>query len=334
MQKIYAIAEIGQAHDGSLGMAHAYIDAFANTGVSAIKFQVHMAEAESSLEECFRVPLSSQDKTRQDYWRRTAFTVDQWRELKKHCAEKDVDFIASPSSLAAVDLLEQIGVSRYKIGSGEVGNLLLLKRLRELGKPLILSTGLSSITELDDSVHLLDQGIAPLTVLQCTSAYPTEPHQWGLNMLQIYRDRWQVPVGFSDHSGNIFACLAAAVLGAAMLEFHVTFNKEMFGPDVCASLTKNQVIDLMTGVRHIQAALANPVDKSDTSHLSQIRSIFGKSLSVNRDMTVGEVIRLQDLESKKPGGFGIHPMHFEQVIGKQINKPLKKWSFLTEADMQ
>src|SRR6056297_2390453 len=146
---MFIIAEVGQAHEGSLGIAHSYIDALANTGVHAVKFQTHIADAESSIYEPFRKKFSYEDEKRIDYWRRMEFTPKQWKELKEHCEEKNLEFISSPFSNAAVDLLEDLNVSRYKIGSGEVTNLLILEKIARTGKPIILSSGMSSFDELD-----------------------------------------------------------------------------------------------------------------------------------------------------------------------------------------
>ncbi|CAN0044541.1 unnamed protein product, partial [Chrysoparadoxa australica] len=179
----YIIAEIGQAHDGSLGIAHSYIDALAATGVDAIKWQTHIAEAESSDLEPFRVNFSYEDKTRFDYWKRMEFTIDQWAGLKRHCDEKGVEFISSPFSNKAVDLLEEIGVARYKIGSGEVNNLLLLEKIAQTGKPIILSSGMSSFSELSETIKFLKPFGNQLSILQCTTAYPTKPEDWGLNVI-------------------------------------------------------------------------------------------------------------------------------------------------------
>ncbi len=144
IKNIYTIAEIGQAHEGSLGILHSYIDALSSTGVSAIKFQMHIAEAESSEYEPFRVKFSYEDATRFDYWKRMEFTLEQWKGIKKHCDEVGLEFLCSPFSNLAVDWLEEIGVNRYKIGSGEVNNFLLLEKIAQTKKPIILSSGMSS----------------------------------------------------------------------------------------------------------------------------------------------------------------------------------------------
>lgn len=331
MSPIYLIAEIGQAHEGSLGIAHSYIDALADTGVDAVKFQTHIAHAESSEYEPFRVKFSYADATRYDYWKRMEFTPKQWAGLKKHCDDKGLEFISSPFSNAAVDLLETIGVHKYKIGSGEVSNFLMLEKIARTGKHILLSSGMSSIDELDQTVGFLRPFGNPFTVLQCTTAYPTRPEQWGLNVLPLLRERYHLPVGFSDHSGDIYAGLAAAALGAEVIEFHAVFDKRMFGPDASASLTINQIKQLVVGVQQIETSLATPVNKSDNSGFSELKKIFEKSLAVNKDLPAGHILRQEDLEAKKPKGYGMPAMEFHQVIGKTLNRPLKAWDFLTQA---
>ncbi len=147
--KAFIIAEIGQAHDGSLGILHSYIDAVAELGVDAIKFQTHIADAESSEFEPFRVKFSLQDETRFDYWKRIEFTPEQWGGIKKHCDKVGLEFISSPFSIAAVELLEILEVKRYKIASGEVSNFLMLEKIARTGKPVLLSSGMSSYGEIE-----------------------------------------------------------------------------------------------------------------------------------------------------------------------------------------
>ena len=163
--KPYIIAEIGQAHEGSLGILYSYIDALAHTGVNAVKFQMHIAEAESSLEEPFRVQFSLEDKTRFDYWKRMGFSLEQWKGIKKHCDEVGLDFICSPFSNLAVDWLEEIGIEQYKIGSGEVNNFLILEKIAQTGKPVILSSGMSSYEELDQTVAFLRERNVNFSIL-------------------------------------------------------------------------------------------------------------------------------------------------------------------------
>ncbi len=328
------IAEIGQAHEGSLGIAHSYIDALAYSGVDAIKFQTHIAEAESSEFEPFRVKFSYEDETRMDYWRRMQFTPEQWKGLKIHAEEVGLEFMSSPFSNAAVELLEDLGVKRYKVGSGEVSNFLLLRKIAETGKPIILSSGMSSFDELNESIAFLKPFGNEISILQCTTAYPTQPEDWGLNVIRDLAERFKVPVGFSDHSGDIFACLAAATLGASILEFHVVFDHKMFGPDATSSLTLGQVKQLTHGVRKIQQALKVKVDKSDNSGFSNLKGIFEKSLAVNTSLKQGEIITFNHLEAKKPKNKGISATLYREVIGKTLKNDLQAWSFLNETDLE
>jgi len=327
------IAEIGQAHEGSLGIAISYIDALADTGVNAVKFQVHIADAESSIHEPFRIKFSQQDKTRFDYWKRMEFSQEQWQILKERCEEKGVEFLASPFSNAAVDLLENLEVKRYKIGSGEVTNFLLLEKISKTGKPVILSSGMSSYDELDKTVKFLKEKKVDYSILQCTTFYPTQSENYGLNVIGELKERYNVPVGFSDHSAKIETCIAATSLGAEILEFHAVFSRLSFGPDASSSLEIEEIKELVKAVRNISQALENPADKSDNSRFVDLKGIFEKSLAVNKDLPKGHIIRFEDLESKKPKGMGIDASEFQSLLGKELKRDLKQWDFLKHEDL-
>ncbi|WP_298421559.1 N-acetylneuraminate synthase family protein [uncultured Kordia sp.] len=333
MKKTYIIAEIAQAHDGSLGMAHAYIDAVAKTGADAIKFQTHIAVAESSIHEPFRVKFSKQDATRYEYWQRMEFSLEQWKEIKAHCDEVGLDFISSPFSNAAVDLLEEVGVKHYKVGSGEVNNFLLLEKIANTGKPVIISSGMSSFSELDATVAFLKEKNCEFSILQCTTSYPTAPKQFGLNVIRELKNKYQVSIGFSDHSSGIEAGIAAVTLGAEILEFHVVFNKEMFGPDAKSSLTFSETTQLVQAVRNIDEALNHPIDKMDNSQYSELKQIFEKSLAINKKLPKGHVLTFNDLEAKKPKNYGILASKFQEVLGKKLVKDMNQWDFLNEEDV-
>ena len=332
--KPYLIAEIAQAHDGSLGILHSYIDAVAKTGVQAIKFQMHIAEAESSIHEPFRIKFSKEDATRYDYWKRMEFTLNQWKEIKQHCDEVGLDFICSPFSNLAVDWLEEVGVHTYKVGSGEVNNLLLLEKITKTRKPIIISSGMSSFAELDATIHFLKSKNAQFSILQCTTAYPTQPEQYGLNVIGELKGRYNVIVGYSDHSACIATGIAAVALGAEILEFHVVFHRELFGPDAVASLTIEETTQLVNAVNKITIANNNPIDKNNNENFKELKSIFEKSLAINKDLPKGHTITFADLESKKPSGFGISAKEFNNVIGKKIANNKTKWDFLNEEDIE
>jgi N-acetylneuraminate synthase len=331
--KIDIIAEIGQSHDGSLGIAHSYIDAIANTGVSAVKFQTHIAEAESSKYETFRKNFSYEDLSRYDYWKRMEFTLDQWHGLKRHCEDVGLEFISSPFSNQAVDLLEKLGVKRYKIGSGETNNYLMLEKIIKTKKPILLSTGMSSFKELDESVEFIRKGKVNLSILQCTTSYPSKSGEWGLKLIPEINKRYGTTVGFSDHSGEIFASLAAVALGASILEFHVVFDKKAFGPDSQSSIEIRDLPQLVSGVKKIKKEMVSKSNfKLDNSKFKSLKLVFEKALAVNRNLKKGHIITFEDLESKKPFTKGIPAYNYKLIIGKKINKDLKKWDFLTNND--
>jgi N-acetylneuraminate synthase len=328
---VLVVAEIGQAHDGSLGTAHAYIDAVAAAGVDAVKFQTHIAAAESTRAEAFRVAFSKQDATRYDYWKRMEFTPDGWRGLAEHARERGLMFLSSPFSGAAVELLEKLGVPAWKIGAGEVTNLPMLEQIARTGKPVLLSSGLCSTAELDAAVACVRK--VGVGVYQCTTAYPCPPEKIGLNMLGELRARYGCPVGLSDHSGTPAASVAAAALGADMLEVHVTFSRQAFGPDVPASLTLPELGDLVRGVRFVRTALANPVDKDAMARdLAELRRLFGKSVVAARALDRGCVLSREDLALKKPGT-GIPAAALERVLGRRLLRDVPADHLLDESDL-
>lgn len=332
MSQNFIIAEIAQAHDGSVGILHSYIDALATTGVNAIKFQTHIAAAESSIYEPFRIPFSYVDKSRFDYWKRMELTFEEWAEIKKHCEIKNIEFISSPFSIASVELLEKLDVKRYKIASGEVSNLLMLSKLRSIGKPVILSSGLSDFDDIAQSVNYLSQKIDDISILQCTTMYPTPSEKVGLNIIPQLISKFGLKVGLSDHSGKIYPCLAAAAIGASIFEFHAVFDRRMFGPDSIASLEINEIKTLVEGLNFIHTSLTSPVFKGQ--EIKHLKNIFGKSLAINKDLRAGHIINEDDLETKKPAGYGINAKDFERIIGKALNKNMFKYDFLNYYDFE
>jgi len=296
------IAEVAQAHDGSLGMAHAHIDAAAAAGADVVKFQTHIADAESTPAEPWRVKFSRQDETRFEYWQRMEFTENQWVGLREHANEAGLGFMSSPFSPEAVELLTRVGVCGWKVASGEVTNLPLVEQMAATGLPVLLSSGMSSLAELDNAVASVRGLGAPVAVFQCTTAYPTPADQVGLNLIPELADRYGIPVGLSDHSATVFAGLAAITLGAKLLEVHLTLSPHMFGPDVPASLTVDQLAQLISGVRFIETALANPIDKDEVAaDFIDLRSTFQKSIVAARPIPAGVELSLDDLALKKPG---------------------------------
>ena len=261
------------------------------------------------------------------------FSSEQWKEVKSHCDKVGVEFMSSPFSQAAVDLLEEVGVKRYKIGSGEVTNLLMLEKIAQTGKPVILSSGMSSFSELDTGIKFLEKRNIKTSILQCTTAYPTQPKEWGFDVMDELRDKFSLETGFSDHSGDVYACLAAAARGAEILEFHAVFDKRMFGPDAPASMDIDEIAFMVKGVRQICESLTVKIDKNDNSKFDTLKGIFEKSLAINKDLKAGHIISFEDLEAKKPKGYGIDASQYEKIIGQKLNKDINKWDFLNQGDI-
>jgi len=331
---VLIVAEVAQAHDGSLGMAHAYIDAVAASGADAVKFQTHIAAEESTPNEPWRIKFSRQDASRFDYWKRMEFSELQWRELKKHAEEKGLIFLSSPFSALAVDLLADIGMPAWKVGAGEVTTPDILDRIIRTGKPVLLSNGMSTWKELDRTILLIKKHNVPFGVYQCTTAYPCPPEKIGLNVLAELRKRYNCPVGLSDHSGTIHAGLAAATLGANMLEVHVTFSKQSFGPDVPASLTMDELSQLVGGVRFIEKALANPVDKDAMAKsLSSLRDTFRKQIVAKTPLAAGQVLNASNIAYKKSSG-GIPADETSRVFGRKLTTDKQADDVIQEKDLE
>lgn len=328
------IGEIAQAHDGSLGTAHAYIDAIASAGADAVKFQTHIAVAESTPQEPWRVKFSLQDETRYQYWKRMEFTESQWHGLKKHADERGLKFLSSPFSMEAVELLGRVGVAAWKVASGEVNNTPMFERMAGTGLPMLVSTGMSAWSEIDSVVELVKRKGNPLTLLQCTSMYPTPPEKVGLNLLTAYRERYGCAVGLSDHSGTIYAGLAAAALGVDVLEVHITFSRETFGPDVPASITTTELRQLVEGVRFIECMNANPVDKDAfAADMAPMRALFNKSLVARVDIPSGTTLEAAHLTAKKPGT-GLAPSRMGELLGKRACHDIQADTVLQLTDVE
>jgi len=330
----FVIAEVGLGHDGSLGLAHAFIDAIGSTGADAVKFQTHIAAAESTPAEPFRVPFSRQDGSRYAYWERMAFTENQWRGLADHARERQLVFLSSPFSLEAVDLLTRVGMPMWKIASGEVGNRSLIERVADTGQPVLLSSGMSALSELDDAMNWLDARGVARAVLQCTTAYPCPPESIGLNILQVLRERYACPVGLSDHSGTIYPGLAAVTLGADVVELHVTMSRAMFGPDVAASVTMDELRQLIDGVRFIERMQAHPVDKDAVARdMAPLRRIFTRSVVVRTTLDAGAVLTAEHLVAKKPGT-GIPAERLLELAGRRLKRRVEADTLLAEDDLE
>lgn len=319
------IAEAGMNHDGSLGNAIRMAEVAAECGADAVKFQLHDAAAETTRDA--PSPPYFQHETRWEYFERTAFTDEQWATLKRACEENGIEFLCSVFSLEAVERLERLGVGRYKIGSGEVTNLELVRHVAATRKPVLLTSGMSSWEELDRAVEAAGDDV---TVMQCTSEYPTPPEHVGLNVLAELRERYGKPVGLSDHSLGNYAAFAAVALGAVAIEKHFTLSNDLYGPDAAMSMEPGELEDLVEGIRSIEAMLANPVNKNELGdELREMKRVFEKSVVSTREIPAGTAISREWLAAKKPGT-GIPAARLPEVVGRTAKVDIPADTVITE----
>jgi N,N'-diacetyllegionaminate synthase len=308
------IAEAGSVHDGSFGNACALIDMAAVAGADVVKFQTHIAAAETLRDA--PMPAYFKGEPRYEYFERTGFSFEQWMKLRERCHERGVLFLSSPFSEQAVDFLERVGADLYKVPSGEVTNTFLMERLAATGKPVVLSSGMSDWSELDRAVDIL-KASPRLIVLQCSSAYPCPPEQVGLNVMGEMAKRYKIEVGLSDHTLDCAAAFAAAALGATVIEKHVTFSKLMYGSDARHSMEPEDFAVFCRGLKDIWRMLDNPVDKNDLSLYREMKMVFEKSLVAGADLPAGHLIVRDDLAAKKPGE-GIPVGEYRKVVGRKL----------------
>ena len=322
------IVEIGQAHDGSLGFAHSYIESLKGSDITSVKFQMHIAEAESSPQESFRVNFSYEDKSRFDYWKRMEFTKDQWIGLKNHCEDLGFEFLVSPFSIQALNVIDELKVKRVKIGSGESRNLLMLDKIKLLKKEIILSTGLTSNSELEDLVKYLDY--KKLSILHCTTSYPSQKENFYLDRLSYLKNNYdkKYTIGFSDHSGKESTLAASLALGANILEYHVVFDKNSFGPDSTSSIEVRDVSKMAENLNRLHESLN--YHKYNDSYSEQNKVIFGKTLAINKNLKKGSILQLSDLETKKPANQGVSASDYKSILNQPLIKDIKKNDFLTK----
>ena len=330
MKPVFIIAEIGSIHDGSYGNAIKAVELAQFVGADAVKFQTHLAEHETIKNA--PNPSYFKGEPRFDYFKRTAFSLGQWKGIKGHCDELGIGFISSPFSAEAVALLEDVGLSTYKIPSGEVTNVAMLAAVAKTGRPVILSSGMSNWLELDQAVKVLkDGGMNEFSVLQCSSAYPCPPEWVGLNIIKDIKARYSCIAGFSDHTSSNYAAFAAVTLGAEIIEKHLTFSKHMYGSDASLAAEPDQFQELVSGIRTIEALLNDPVDKDNLSPYGEMKKVFEKSVVAAKDIKKGSVITAAMLGIKKPGT-GMPAAEINNIVGKKAARDIDEDTILSHVD--
>lgn len=312
------IVEVGNAHEGSLGIATSFVDIIKSTGAKCVKFQMHLPEFESSENEPFRKKFSAQDKTRVDYWNRVGFSFEEWKYLLSYTKGADLEFLCTPFSIEAARwLFENAEMKRWKVGSGEATNFPLLSFLAESELPILISTGLVSWDELLKIREFLSARKAwdRVTLMHCISQYPTPLEFSSLNLVEELRTL-EVKVGLSDHSGDVAVALRAISMGVNTIEVHITPHLQFFGPDTTSSLLSSDIQFLLSVAEKWKLIDSSKVSRDQIfNRAEETKRIFGKGIYWKRDLPVGHLISMEDLAFLKPSS-EVPAMDYLNVIGK------------------
>jgi N-acetylneuraminate synthase len=332
--KPYLIAEVGQAHEGSINMAHNFIREVKYSGASAVKFQCHFADHESSKFDKFRVkPQFNCFKSRYDYWKKMEFSGQEWSGLFKHSKSLGLDFICSPFSEYSVDLISKTGVDIFKVASGEILNVDLIKRIKKTKKKLILSTGLTKLSELKTILKYIEKKKI-LSILYCVSKYPTPPIDINLESMKLIKKYFRTETGISDHSGTIYPSLAAYLLGGNFFEVHVTFDKKILNFDATSSINFFELKQLKEGLDFFNVMKTSKSSiRTLSSHQLKYRKLFSRNAVVKKFLKKGSKIKEKDFIFLKPKiGIGNNELH--KYIGKKTKKNLDTNHYLNIEDLQ
>lgn len=332
----YIIAEVGLSHEGSLGIAKNMVDKIAKCKVNAVKFQFHIAEEESSKNEKFRSKFSNQDRSRYDYWKRTSFKMNDWKFLSDYSKKKGLDFICSPFSLKSVEILNKLKIDKWKIASGEISNVLILDKICKISKKeIILSTGLTNLDELDIIMKFLNNKKNEISVLQCNSEYPSKLKNINYSLINFFKKRYNVKSGISDHSGNLNSLKYAISMGANILEAHVCYSKDFFGPDSSSSITFEELEEL-TKFKNDYLNMMNIKNLSFTK-LSKsqklMRKLFNQNLIYKENFQKGHKIRINNLNHKKLHK-GLSGLDALKIINKKLKKKVYKNNLIKLSDFK
>ena len=327
--RCFVIAEAGVNHDGDLRRALALVDAAAEAGADAVKFQTFRADAVASA-EARNAPYQGAG-TQQELLRALELSADDHTALVDACASRGVVFLSTPFDEESADLLDELDVPAFKIASPDVTNLPFLEYVARKGRPVLLSTGMSTL----DEVRAAARALAPapgLVLLHCVSAYPAPAADANLRAMATMREQLGVPVGFSDHTAGIEVALAAVALGASVVEKHLTVDRGLPGPDHAASLEPDELRALVEGVRRVEAALGDG-EKRPAPSEAENRDLVRRSLAARRDLEEGTVLEPAMLTALRPAT-GIAPAQMPEVVGRRLRRGLLRGELLGPADIE
>lgn len=332
--KTFVIAEIGQAHEGKIKKVFKYIDAISKTGADAIKFQTHIAEEESTLDEPFRKNFNFKIKNRFEYWKSVEFSLDQWKKIKKYTEKKGLIFLTSVFSIKAAYMMKKIGIKALKLGSGEFNSFDIMNEIIKMKLPILVSTGVATTKDIKKVYSYLKNRKAKFGIFQCTSSYPLQLEKVGVNLINEFKKRYKCPVGLSDHTGTIYPSIYSFALNADILEVHVVLSKKEKGPDVASSVDINELENICKINNAIHIMRNNPVNKSFISKdLLKLKKIFGKSIALKKSLLKGQVIKKENIIMKKPAiGFGISEL--KKVVGKVAKKNLSSKRIIRKSNIE
>jgi N-acetylneuraminate synthase len=320
--RCYVIAEAGVNHNGDSRLAHALIDAAADAGADAVKFQTFVADrlvTAAAPKAGYQEQRGEAGETQRDMLRRLELSAAAHVELRDHARESGIEFLSTAFDEGSVDLLAGLPVAAFKIPSGEITNTLLLSHVAAQGRPVMLSTGMSSLDEVRDAVAVLrGAGCVDLVLLQCTSAYPADPRTANLRAMRTMAREFDVLVGYSDHTPGIAVALAAAALGAAVIEKHLTLDRALPGPDHEASLEPDQFAHLVTQVRIVEQALGDGVKQPAAPELELAR-LVRRSIVAAHDLPAGVRLTASMLTVKRPGT-GLPPAALSRIVGRRLRR--------------
>lgn len=325
------IAEAGVNHNGSLDLAKQLIDAAAHAGADAVKFQTFHADSVVTItagKADYQKQTTSSDESQYEMIRNLELADDAFRELSAHAEKRGIIFLSTPFDEESVDLLDAIGVPAFKIPSGEITNFPLLKKIAEKQKPVILSTGMATLGEVEEAVvYLRKHGAQEIVLLHCTTSYPAPIHSVNLRAMETLRCAFKVPVGYSDHTEGITIPIAAVAMGAQVIEKHFTLDRTLPGPDHRASLEPDELKAMVKAIRDVERAFGDGV-KGPNEEERKILPVVRKSIVAKRDIHAGEIIREDSLAIKRPGT-GIEPKHLSSIIGRKARRRIDTHDILS-----
>lgn len=337
MNRILIIAEAGVNHNGSLDIARKLVDAAVDAGADVVKFQTFKSEriaSKHAQKAEYQKKTTGAGESQLDMLRKLELSEENHHELIAYCKKKNIEFLSTPFDLESVDLLASLGLQTFKIPSGELNNLPYLERIGRYNRKVILSTGMADLGEVEANINVLIKSGTErnkITLLHCHSEYPTPMHVVNLSAMNTMRGAFKLAVGYSDHTEGIEIPIAAAALGATVIEKHFTLDRNMEGPDHKASLEPHQLKAMVQAIRDIEAAMGNGIKTPSEIELKN-KTVARKSIHAARDLKKGAVIREEDLTMKRPGD-GISPMLMRDMIGRKLTADVEEdqkmsWSYV------